>query len=48
MDEKQALAAKTLFVRNLPYSTKDEDLEAVFSQYGPLKSYFTVKEKGED
>ena len=48
MDEKQALAGKTLFVRNLPYSTKDENLEAVFSKYGQLRSCFTVKERGED
>lgn len=35
-----------LFVRNLPYSATDADLEALFKVHGPLKSCYTVKEKG--
>ena len=41
-----ALCNKTLFVRNIPFSTTDSQLEAAFSQHGELKSCFTVKEKG--
>ena len=37
---------RTLFVRNLPYSISDEQLSAVFGKYGPIKSCFTVKDKG--
>ena len=37
---------RTLFVRNLPYSTSDEDLKSVFEKYGTIKSCFTVKDKG--
>lgn len=47
MASSESTSKKTLFVRNIPYSTKDADLEAVFSEYGPLKSCFTVKDKGE-
>ncbi len=39
-------ASKTLFVRNLPYSTSDTQLEELFSGHGQLKACFTVKEKG--
>ena len=42
----QSVSDKTLFVRNLPYGTSDKELEAVFCEYGELKSCFTVKEKG--
>ena len=42
----QSVSDKTLFVRNLPYGTSDKELEAVFCEYGQLKSCFTVKEKG--
>ena len=38
---------KKLFVGNLPFSTSDQELEGVFSEYGELKAAFTVKEKGE-
>ena len=37
---------RNLFVRNLPYSTSDDQLSAVFGKYGAIKSCFTVKEKG--
>lgn len=40
------MTSKTLFVRNLPYSTSDLQLEELFSRHGPLKACFTVKEKG--
>ncbi|GFO46401.1 RNA-binding protein 28 [Plakobranchus ocellatus] len=36
---------KTLFVRNLPYTTTNESLEKEFSDIGPLKSCFVVKDK---
>lgn len=38
--------SKTLFVRNLPYSLSDSQLEEVFTCYGPLKKCFTVKDQG--
>ncbi|XP_065897360.1 RNA-binding protein 28-like [Dysidea avara] len=37
---------KTLFVRGLDYSTTDTQLEEAFSDYGPIKTCFTVKDKG--
>lgn len=40
-------AGRTLFVRNLPYSTTDDQLLSVFGKYGAVKSCFTVKDKGE-
>ncbi|GFS08779.1 RNA-binding protein 28 [Elysia marginata] len=43
-DEKHG-KSKTLFVRNLPYTTTNESLEKVFSDAGPLKSCFVVKDK---
>lgn len=38
--------SKTLFIRNLPFSTNNEALEKVFSEIGPLKQCFVVKNKG--
>jgi len=38
--------SKTLFVRNLPYSATDEQLEQLFSDIGPIKRCFVVKKKG--
>lgn len=35
-----------LFVRNLPYSVSDGELEKVFQPYGAIKSCYTVKDKG--
>ncbi|OWF46848.1 RNA-binding protein 28-like [Mizuhopecten yessoensis] len=38
--------SKTLFLRNLPYSTTNEKLEEIFGDIGPLKTCFVVKPKG--
>ena len=45
-DHKEDTSDKTLFVRGLPYNTTDAKLEDVFSDYGPIKTCFTVKNKG--
>jgi len=37
---------KTLFVRNLPLDATTEQVESLFSEFGPLKRCFIVKEKG--
>ena len=39
-------ARRTLFVRNLPYTTTDDRLTSAFAKYGAIKSCFTVKDKG--
>ncbi|CAL1541094.1 unnamed protein product [Lymnaea stagnalis] len=36
---------KTIFIRNLPYSTNNEKLEKIFSDIGPIKSCFVVSDK---
>ena len=38
---------KTLFVRNLPYTATDKELEEAFSEYGPIKRSFVVQDKGD-
>ena len=38
--------SKTLFVQNLPYSATNEQLEQLFSDIGPIKRCFVVKNKG--
>ena len=38
--------SKTLFIRNLPFTTNNDALEKVFSEIGPLKQCFVVKKKG--
>ena len=43
---QKAAKGRTLFVRNLPYSTSDAQLSSVFEKYGGIKSCFTVKDKG--
>ncbi|XP_072045384.1 LOW QUALITY PROTEIN: RNA-binding protein 28-like [Amphiura filiformis] len=44
--EEKPIAKCTLFVRNLPYDATNEGLEEVFSEVGPIKSCFVVKERG--
>lgn len=41
------VSQKVLFVRNLPLSTTDQHLENVFSEIGPIKRAFVVRDKGE-
>ncbi|KAI8791659.1 RNA-binding protein 28 [Biomphalaria glabrata] len=36
---------KTLFIRNLPYTSTNEKLEKIFSDIGPIKTCFVVKDK---
>lgn len=46
-DEKfNRISKKVLFVRNLSYDTKDEDFEKAFSDIGPLRRSYLIKEKG--
>ncbi len=37
----------TLFVRNLPFTTTDSELESIFGDVGPIRRCFVVKDKGE-
>lgn len=46
-DQQVNTSDKTLFVRGLSYNTTDTQLEDAFSDYGPIKTFFTVKSKGE-
>ncbi|ESO84060.1 hypothetical protein LOTGIDRAFT_229578 [Lottia gigantea] len=40
--------SKTLFVRNLPFTATDEQLENVFNEIGPVQRCFVVRKKGEE
>ena len=40
------LSSTTLFVRNLPFSFDNKELENLFSEVGPVKRCFVVKDKG--
>ncbi|XP_027017817.2 RNA-binding protein 28 [Tachysurus fulvidraco] len=42
------MAGLTLFIRNLPPSASSEQLEEIFSEVGPVKRCFVVKDKGSD
>ena len=44
-DGTEEKPTSTLFVRSLPFSTTDEQLEDVFSQIGPLQQCFVVKDQ---
>lgn len=41
-----SLSATTLFVRNLPFIFDSKELEKVFSDVGPVKRCFVVKDTG--
>lgn len=38
----------TCFVRNLPFSVDDDKLADIFSEIGPVKKAFLVRERGSD
>ncbi|KAG7217445.1 hypothetical protein INR49_021613 [Caranx melampygus] len=40
------MPAQTIFVRSLPATASNQRLEEIFSEVGPLKQCFVVKEKG--
>ena len=37
---------KTIFIRNLPFTTTNKELEELFSDEAPVKQAFVVKDKG--
>ncbi|CAM6106981.1 unnamed protein product [Calypogeia fissa] len=45
-DSADDVDARTVFVRSLPFSLTDAQLEDVFSEIGPVRNCFTIKEKG--
>jgi RNA recognition motif-containing protein len=40
------LANKSLYVGNLPYDTKEEDLRSIFEPYGPVAEVRIIGDKG--
>lgn len=48
MGDSSKASSVCLFVRNLPYTTTDSELEDVFKRHGALRSCYTVKERGEE
>lgn len=40
------MATKTLYVGNLPYGTREEDLRALFEPYGPVEDVRIMSDKG--
>ena len=46
MKETMNLSSTTLFVRNLPFVFDNKELEKIFSEVGPVKRCFVVKDKG--
>lgn len=45
-EKEPRIAKKVLFVKNLPYDTKDDEFEKAFSDIGPIRKSFLVREKG--
>ena len=43
---RAVVSQRVLFVRNLPFSTTDQDLETLFSEVGPIKRCFVIRNKG--
>ena len=41
------VSQKKVFVRNLPLSTNEQDLENVFTEIGPILNASVVRDKGE-
>eukprot|EP00058_Branchiostoma_floridae_P003821 XP_002589309.1 hypothetical protein BRAFLDRAFT_97369 [Branchiostoma floridae] len=46
MADSEEKSSRTLFVRNLPYTTTKDKLEEIFSDAGPIKECFVVREPG--
>lgn len=44
--QQTAMPAQTIFVGSLPASASNERLEEIFSEIGPVKQCFVVREKG--
>ncbi|MCL5104904.1 MAG: RNA-binding protein [Armatimonadetes bacterium] len=40
------MATKSLYVGNLPYSTSEDDLRAMFEPYGPIEEIRVIQNKG--
>jgi RNA recognition motif-containing protein len=46
-EHSNRIAKKVLFVRNLSYNTTDEEFEKTFSDIGPLRRSYLIKNKGQ-
>ena len=44
--ERGSKGCRTLFVRNLPLKTTNDQLEKLFGDIGPVKRCFVIKDKG--
>lgn len=40
------MANKSMYVGNLPYNTKEEDLRSIFEPYGPIAEVRIIGDKG--
>ena len=47
-EKQQRQKENQIFIRNLAYTVTTEDLERVFSVYGPLKNATVAGQKGEE
>jgi len=45
-ESEEALAAKTLYVGNLPYDCTEEELRQLFASYGPVEEVRLIGAKG--